>query len=71
MKKIPNPTQTSKEKKARHLECLPIGCIKFLPKRVRHHFWPRLIPLVKNSPPILLAELFPTWGVLIGPAYIG
>jgi len=24
----------------------------FLPKRVCHHFWPRLIPLAKNTLPI-------------------
>jgi len=47
------PPQNLKGKSARHLECMlgPSHWLHeiYLQKRVPHHFWPRLIPLAKNT----------------------
>jgi hypothetical protein len=50
----PHPqTKSQKEKKKGTLSAclgLPIGLSEIsLPKRVRHHFWPGLIPSAKNT----------------------
>jgi hypothetical protein len=60
MKKKSFPPETSKEKKAQHLECL-LGSSHWLheiclPKRVHHHFWHGLLPLAKNTLPIELKK---------------
>ncbi len=57
----PTPPQTYKEKKARQLECI-LGPFHWvheisLPKRVRLHFWPGLVPIAKNS--LLIMESTP------------
>jgi hypothetical protein len=59
---LPRPPNL-KGKKARHLECM-LGPSHWLheislPKRVRHLFWPGLIPLAKNTlPGLYLCTLF-------------
>jgi hypothetical protein len=63
------PLQNLKGYKARHLECMlwPSHWLHeiCLLKRVHHHFWPRLIPLAKNTLPIggvWVAKLGQKWG---------
>jgi len=50
-----------KMKKASHLECMP-GPSHWLhdfslPRRVHHYIWPELIPLAKNTLPIVPIDI--------------
>jgi len=56
------PGKNEKGKKARHFECMlePSHWLHELsrPKRVRHHFWPGLIPIAKNTLSTWILVLF-------------